>query len=76
MVANFNTTVVPALAESLQHLRGTLEGVESMMGPASPFRSELKQAVSELAKAARSMRELAEYLERHPEALVKGKGGN
>jgi paraquat-inducible protein B len=31
--------------------------------------------MSELARAARSLRVLADYLERHPEALIRGKTG-
>jgi len=31
--------------------------------------------MKELKNAARSIRVLAEYLERHPEALIHGKGG-
>jgi len=37
-------------------------------------RAELDSALSETAKAARSLRVLANYLEQHPEALIKGKG--
>jgi len=35
----------------------------------------LASMLEELAAAARSIRGLADYLERHPEALVHGKGG-
>jgi paraquat-inducible protein B len=30
----------------------------------------------ELTRAARSLRELSDYLDRHPEALIEGKGGH
>jgi len=33
----------------------------------------MNSALKELAAAARSIRVLADYLEQHPEALVKGK---
>jgi len=39
----------------------------------SPVLHETTQALRELAAAARSIRGLAEYLERHPEALLRGK---
>jgi len=42
----------------------------------SPIRYELQQTLRELAEAARSLRDFADYLERHPEALVRGKGGS
>jgi paraquat-inducible protein B len=37
---------------------------------------EMKRALEELSDAARSIRSLSDYLERHPEALIKGKGTN
>ena len=41
--------------------------------PNSPAAENLNSALKELAAAARSIRVLADYLEQHPEALVKGK---
>ena len=35
--------------------------------------SELMRTLEELRGAARSLRIMADYLERHPEALLKGK---
>jgi len=35
---------------------------------------ELAETLKELAAAARSLRDMADYLERHPEALLHGKG--
>jgi paraquat-inducible protein B len=32
------------------------------------------QALHDVSRAARSMRELADLLERHPEALLRGRG--
>jgi paraquat-inducible protein B len=36
---------------------------------------DLASALTELAGAARSIRVFADYLERHPEALLRGKAG-
>ena len=47
----------------------------SVADPNSPAAVNLANALRELAAAARSVRVLADYLERHPEALVHGKGG-
>lgn len=41
----------------------------------SPTITDLNRSLSEMAQAARAIRELADYLERHPEALIQGKGG-
>lgn len=37
---------------------------------------ELSDAIGEVASAARAVREFADYLERHPESLLHGKGGD
>jgi paraquat-inducible protein B len=37
------------------------------------LRDELSESLREIAKAARSLRTLADYLDRHPEAVVVGK---
>jgi len=56
------------LAESADEALGTL-------AEDSPTRYALDEALAELGAAARSIRVLADYLERHPEALLSGKGG-
>ena len=37
--------------------------------------AELPRALYELTNAARSLRELADYLDRHPKALIEGRRG-
>jgi paraquat-inducible protein B len=34
----------------------------------------LRKALEEMGEAARSIRILTEYLQRHPESLIRGKG--
>ena len=53
---------------------GALDSVDDLIGKDSPTRASLDNTLDELAAAARSLRILADYLERHPEALIKGKG--
>ena len=50
-------------------------GTAAQPGPNSPLVNDLRGLVSQLDDAARSIRVLADYLERHPEALVRGKQG-
>ncbi|MGH7382326.1 MAG: MlaD family protein [Candidatus Methylomirabilales bacterium] len=75
LVRNIDSQVVPATRVTLEKAQGTLSSIDDMTAPGSPVRYELVNAMKELAAAARSMRVLADYLERHPEALVQGKGG-
>ena len=51
-----------------------LTGVAGVTAPDSPVVYDLATSLEEFAGAARSIRVLANYLERHPDALVFGKG--
>ena len=58
-------------AKTLGAVRKTLEGFDSE----SPVMVDLASTLEELATAARSIHALSDYLERHPESLLYGKGG-
>ena len=45
----------------------------SILDKNAPVQQELRDALQEITRAARSLRVLADYLERHPEALIRGK---
>ena len=73
---------IPALIASLEDtskatgvtMKGANKAMEGFAGADSPVRFELIKALKEFSAAARSFRVLTEYLENHPEALIKGKG--
>lgn len=54
-----------------EHLLGNTDN--ALVGPDAPAQQELRDALREIARAARAIRELADYLERNPEALLRGK---
>jgi paraquat-inducible protein B len=43
--------------------------------PYSPLVTELSKTLRELSSTSRSFRNLSDYLERHPEPLLRGKTG-
>jgi paraquat-inducible protein B len=59
-----------AAADQLQALAASANGVLSEDGPQD---ANLPAAVRQLTEAARSIRSLADYLGRHPEAVIRGK---
>lgn len=54
----------------------TLQSTGDLVGPNSQLRRDMTDLLRELKEAARSLRVLADYLERHPDALIRGKPGD
>jgi paraquat-inducible protein B len=52
---------------------GTLNNTTQIIGPNSAQLQQVDSTLQEVSRAARSIRVLADYLERHPEALLRGK---
>jgi paraquat-inducible protein B len=48
----------------------------TIVGVDAPAQHDLRNALQEVSRAARAVRVLADYLERHPESLVRGKNGS
>ena len=67
--------------EVVELIRGVLAAPEpvdpaawlDLIAPADA--QELRDALQEITSAARSLRVLADYLEQHPESLIRGKSG-
>ncbi len=74
LTAGLRTTVTPGLSATLDRVRGSLDMLEKTMGSDSELQGNVRKTLNDLAGAARSLRFLADYLERHPEALIRGKG--
>jgi len=68
-------TMDQQLGPLLTQAQGTLASADAMVGANSQTRYDLNSMLKELAGAARSIRVLTDYLERHPEALLRGKPG-
>jgi paraquat-inducible protein B len=72
------TPKIGPLADELRHTAGRLDAVansaEQMMS-GSTSQSNTQQTMREITEAARSVRDLATYLDRHPEAIIKGRSG-
>jgi paraquat-inducible protein B len=86
LVRNIDGQVTPLLSsvnntakladDALVQAEKTLKAIEGLAGKDSAVVFELKKMMRELSAAARSIRNWASYLERHPEALIRGKSGS
>ena len=57
----------------LEQTQGLLNELQAGLGEDSELRVHTTAAMDELSKAARSLRVLGDYLQTHPEALIRGK---
>ncbi len=69
------TATMRRLDETLADVGVVLDGVSGTIAPESPVFVEFERAMMELSAASRALRELADYLERNPSALVRGRPG-
>jgi len=79
-VAQLAKRTAPRLQRLLEHLDALAQSttqmardLEAAVRQDSPVRTELLKTLQETRRAARSLREFADYLERHPEALLRGR---
>jgi paraquat-inducible protein B len=75
LASSIETALEEARA-ALEQGRKALAAAEIHLGEDSPLMYELDNTLREVGGAARSIRLLADYLKRHPEALLKGKGSS
>ena len=76
LLARLDRETTTELNATLAQTRTTLATLEKTLAPNSPLQSEAHRVLRELGNAARSLRIMSDYLERHPEALLRGKGDN
>ena len=74
LAADLRTKVAPEISAVLEETRRSLDNAERMLNADSPMQIRMNSALDEIAGAARSLRLLMDYLERHPESLLRGKG--
>jgi len=65
--------VTPEARSTLIEARRALAAVDQTLATDAPMEQDLRQSLKQLTRAAEALRTLADYLERHPEALLRGK---
>jgi paraquat-inducible protein B len=72
-VVRLDTDITPVARTALEDARRTLGVAERTLSADTPLQQDVHQTLHELSRAAQALRTLADYLERHPEALIRGK---
>ncbi|MEW6166603.1 MAG: MlaD family protein [Pseudomonadota bacterium] len=69
--------LAPEAAKTLAEAQRALEAASrGVLSGDSALQQDLRQTLDELERAGRSLRNLSDYLQRHPEALLRGKGAS
>ncbi|ABX16358.1 MCE family protein [Burkholderia multivorans] len=71
-----DTQVAPEARDTLSAAKQTFSTAEATLQQDSPLQSDVRGALKELTRTLQSLNALADYLERHPESLIKGKPGD
>lgn len=69
-------SLVKSLRDTADAAQSTLNSVNGLVGKGGDGGPDVSQLMQQLTEAARSVRGLADYLDRHPEALLRGRRGD
>ena len=73
LLNTLDTEVAPEARSTLAAARATLDSANGALQPDSALQQSTGDTMRELSRMAAAFRSLADYLERHPEALIRGK---
>ena len=65
--------VTPELRATLESANKALRSADQVLSAGSPLQQDVRETMREVSRAAEAVRALADYLERHPESLIRGK---
>jgi paraquat-inducible protein B len=78
ITAELNPEIKPLLGSlraTAEAAQRTLQAANSVLGTSAASGADLQQLIRQLTEATRSIRDLTDYLDRHPEALIRGRKG-
>jgi len=68
-----HTRALPAAVDALLALHRTLDSADRTLSVESPLQRDLAETLSQTRSTLQAVRELADYLDRHPDALLRGR---
>ncbi|SDG64257.1 MULTISPECIES: intermembrane transport protein PqiB [unclassified Duganella] len=73
LMKRLDAQVVPELKDTLAAARKTFSEADLLLQKDSPMQSDLREALRQVTETMESLNALSDYLERHPESLIRGK---
>ena len=72
-LSQLHSQVLPSAVNTLSALHGTLDSAARTLDVESPLQRGLAETLLESRSTLQAVRELADYLDRHPDALLRGR---
>jgi paraquat-inducible protein B len=76
LLQNVDGTLAPQVQATLAEAEAAMKNAKEVLAQDSPLSSDLGATLLQVSRAAKSISALVDYLERHPESLLRGKPGD
>ncbi|WP_209831129.1 MlaD family protein [Acinetobacter calcoaceticus] len=73
LVKQLDGKVAPGLQATLDDVRKTVRSSESILSSDAPLQQDVRKALQQMTRAAASLQLMADYIEQHPESIIRGK---
>jgi paraquat-inducible protein B len=73
LMRNVDSSIAPQVSATLMEAQGAMKNAKEALAQGGALNNNLGDALLQLSRAAKSLGALADYLERHPESLIRGK---
>ncbi|TCM66590.1 paraquat-inducible protein B [Acinetobacter calcoaceticus] len=73
LIKQLDTKVAPGMQATLDDVRRTMQSTESILSSDAPMQQDVRRALQQMTRAAASLQLMADYIEQHPESIIRGK---
>jgi paraquat-inducible protein B len=75
LMRHVDGSVAPQVEATLAEAQAAMKNAKELLAQDAPLQSDLGATLVQLSRAAKAVTALVDYLERHPESLLRGKPG-
>ncbi|HXA35446.1 MAG TPA: MlaD family protein [Steroidobacteraceae bacterium] len=76
LMRHVDGSVAPQVEATLAEAQAAMKNAKDLLAQDAPLQSDLGATLLQLSRAAKAVTALVDYLERHPESLLRGNGGD
>jgi paraquat-inducible protein B len=76
LLQNVNGNLAPQVQATLAEAQAAMKNAKEILSQDAPLSGDLGSTLLQVSRAAKSITALVDYLERHPESLLRGKPGD